>query len=217
MYTSSFASHNPTVKSSNFRRQFHNAAFCGLLIKALQAVKETPDDCEKTFFNTTNFHRFHVQRFELLSPHIIDQIDSDSIIKALRIHLVNQNPSLSTFHEQNKTDAEKIENEVNIVFTETKFQKSSEIEISPNHKFLAPHGYFSNPELFGHKPVTYYFSLIFDADVEFSAKDTMLQVNYASSDYLFSYSANSPRKDRSAVMLEFNNDPISGYPVPHKD
>ena len=107
MYTSSPACHNQTAKPSKFRKQIQITAVCIPHNKALQAVKEIPDDYERTFFNTTNFHRFHVHLFKMFSPQLNDQTDLDSIFIILLIHLLNQNYSLDTFPEQNNTDAKK--------------------------------------------------------------------------------------------------------------
>ena len=73
--------------------------------KALQALKETPDDCENTFFNKTNFNRFHVHLFKIYFPQMKDQTDADSLINAMVIRLLNQNHSLDTCHEQKNSDA----------------------------------------------------------------------------------------------------------------
>ena len=48
-------------RSSKFRRQNQIAALQVLLSKVLQALKETPEKREKTFFNITNVYRFQVQ------------------------------------------------------------------------------------------------------------------------------------------------------------
>ena len=92
---------------------------------------------------------------------------------------------LDIFHKQNDTDAEKFKNEVFNVLTQTEIDKYSETEISTNHIFSAPHGYFSNRGNFAHKPATYYFSLYFDAHDQFFSKNATWQVIYASSDLLF--------------------------------
>ena len=89
MYTSSPVSHNQTAKSFQFRRQLQNAALSVFFNKALQALKASPDDCENTFFNTTNLHRFHVHLFKLFSPHSNDQTDSDSVSNTMIFHLLN--------------------------------------------------------------------------------------------------------------------------------
>ena len=104
------------------------------------------------------------------------------IINYLLIHFYNQNQSLDTFHEQENTDAEKFKNEVINVFTQKEFDSYSKSEISTNHTFLAPHGYFSNLENFAHKAAAHYSLLKFDIDDEFSAKIDTLRVNHASSE-----------------------------------
>ena len=78
---------------------------------------------------------------------------------------------LDTFFDWKITGAGKSNNEVMDVFTQTEFDHSSETEKSPNNTFMALHGYFSNPENFAHKPVTYFSSLKFDTDGEFFAKN----------------------------------------------
>ena len=108
------------------------------------------------------------------------------------IQLLKRNLSLDTFHEHKISDAEKIKNGVVNVFTQTYF--FSEAEISTNHTFLVPHGYFSDPKNFAQKLATHYSSPKFDVDYELSAKkDTSLD-NYAFSDYLSSKSATILRK-----------------------
>ena len=102
MYTSSPACHNQIAKFSKFTSQFQLAAIRDLLNKALQALKETPDECEKTFFNTTSFHCFHGLLFKIVSPQLNDQTDFDSTIKSLPNHFHNQNDSLDTFREHKK-------------------------------------------------------------------------------------------------------------------
>ena len=175
MYTCSFGCHNQTAKWSKFRRLFQIAAFRILRNKALQVLKETPVVCDKTIFNTTNFHRFHVHLCKLLSQ-FYDQIAFDCIINTLLHQLVNQNLSLDTLHEQNNTDAEKLKNEVNNIFTQTEFHNSSETEVSPKRNFLAPHECFSDAEHFPHKSAAYYSPMKLDAVDEFSSKIVTLQV-----------------------------------------
>ena len=81
MCISSPASHNPTAKHSQFRRQFQIAALRFLLNTAFQTLKETPDDVEKeTIFETTLFHRFHVHFSKRFLPQLNDETDSDSLI-----------------------------------------------------------------------------------------------------------------------------------------
>ena len=130
--------YNQTVKLSKNRRQFQIAALRVLLNKALQTLTETADDCEKTFFNTITFHRFHVHLLKLYSPHLIDQFDSDSMISTLLFHVINQFSSLDTFHEEINTDPGKFKNEVTNVFTRTDFNSSPETENSTNHRFNYP-------------------------------------------------------------------------------
>ena len=125
---------------SKIRRQYQNAALLFFLNKAAQALKENPDDCDKTFFNTTNFHRFDVQLFKRSSPQLNVQTNSDSAINTLLLHFLIQHLSLDTFHEQKNTDAEKLKNEVIKVFTQTDFDNSSDTEVSQKYNFLDPHG-----------------------------------------------------------------------------
>ena len=93
-------------------------------------MKEFPYDCDTTFFNTTNFHRFHVHLLKLFLPQLNNPIDSDSNFNSLLLHLISQNRPLDTFYELNNTDAEKLKNEVIDVFTQTDFDNSSETEFS---------------------------------------------------------------------------------------
>ena len=102
MFTSSTASHHQTTKSSEFRSQFQIAALRVLLKKDLQALKETPVDCENTFFNTTNFNRFYNHSFKHFSPQLNDPTVSQILITTMIFHLLTENLSLDTFHEQKK-------------------------------------------------------------------------------------------------------------------
>ena len=70
------------------------------LNKLLQALMENPDDCENTFFNTTNLYRFHVLSFKLISPQLYDPTESDFLINTMIIDFLNRNHSLATFYEQ---------------------------------------------------------------------------------------------------------------------
>ena len=83
MFTSSPGCQNRTVKSSKSSRQLQSVALCVRPNKALQRLTKSPDDCKQTFFNTANFHRFHVFLFKIFSPQLIDQHDSDSVISTL--------------------------------------------------------------------------------------------------------------------------------------
>ena len=74
MYISSPASHNQTAQSPSSGRKFQIAALRFLLNKALQALKEIPHHCENTFFNKTNFHRFHVHLIKHFSPKLKDPL-----------------------------------------------------------------------------------------------------------------------------------------------
>ena len=140
MKTSSSACQNQTAKSFKFPKEFQIAALRFFLKEALQALKETPDDSEKKFFNTNEIHSFQVLLFEHFYLQLNDQIDSDSIINTLQIFFLNQNQSLDTFHEHKNTDTEKFKNEVVNVITETEFDFSCETEISTNLTLLAPYG-----------------------------------------------------------------------------
>ena len=114
-------SHNQTIKFSKFIKQYQIAVSRIVLNNALQVLQETPDDCEQTFLNTTNFHRFHVILLKLFSTQLNDRTDSDSVINSLFLPFSNQNPSLVKFHEQSSPDAEKLQNQVINVFTQTVF------------------------------------------------------------------------------------------------
>ena len=74
------ASQNQTAQNSKYRGQCQINAICDLVDKAPQALKETPEVCEETYFNTTNFHGFPVQLFKIFPPQLNDQTDSESII-----------------------------------------------------------------------------------------------------------------------------------------
>ena len=112
MYSLSPAYHNQTAKSSNFRRQFQTATLRILLSKVLQALRETLEDCGEIFSTFLYLNSF------LLISKINDQSDSDSKINSLLIQLLNQKLSLDTFHQPNKTDAEKVKGEVINVFNQ---------------------------------------------------------------------------------------------------
>ena len=113
-----------------------------LLNKALQTLKRTPVDCDKTSFNKTIFHRFHVHSIKLVSPHLNDRKDSGSIMDTLILQRLHQSHSLETFRELNNTDAEKLKNEVVNVFNQTEFDNSPDSEVSAKKIFLDPHGCF---------------------------------------------------------------------------
>ena len=119
-YMSSPANPNQTTKCGQFRRQLQIAALRVLLNKALEALKETPDDYEKTFFKTTIFHGIHNHFSNSFFLRSKNQADSDFLINRLSIHLFNQNRSRDTIHEQRKTDAEVFKIEVIIVVNRTK-------------------------------------------------------------------------------------------------
>ena len=85
------------------QRQFQGAALRVLLNKALQVLKETPENCD--IFNATNFHRSHGQLFNFFSTQLKDQKDSDTCIQTLQLYLINQN-FFTAFNIQKDTDAE---------------------------------------------------------------------------------------------------------------
>ena len=72
-YTISPGCQNQRSRCSKFRREFQIAALRVRLNKAVQALKEQLDDCDKSIFNTTNFHRFRVHFFNHLQHHWNDQ------------------------------------------------------------------------------------------------------------------------------------------------
>ena len=160
------------------QRRFQTAAFRVLVNKVLQAQQETREVCDKTIFNATIFHRFHVGPFEHFTPQLNDHSDSDFVIQTLPLHLLNRNHSLDTLNDQVNSHAEKLRNEVIGVFTQTEFENSSETEFSPKLKFLAHQRYLSSPQNFPNLQV--FLPLKFDADDECSAKNDTLNVNYAS-------------------------------------
>ena len=100
MVNTSPESHNQTAQLSRFKRHFQFALLRAILNKSLQALKETPYGCEKAFFNTTDFHRFHVHLLKLISSQLIDQTDSDSSVNTTLFQFLNRNFSLDLFHEQ---------------------------------------------------------------------------------------------------------------------
>ena len=106
----------------NLRRHFQIAPFRVLLNKALQVLKENLDDHKKTFFKTTNFPRFNFCLFNLFSPQLNDQIDSDSVFNTVIPHLLDENHSLDTFHEHKNEDAGGIKKKVINVFTQNRIQ-----------------------------------------------------------------------------------------------
>ena len=82
---------------------------------------------------STNFHRVHVHLYELFSPQLNGQTDSDSVSNTLSLHSSNENHSLDTNHDQITPDAEKLKNGVINVFTQTNCDNSPESKVSPNH------------------------------------------------------------------------------------
>ena len=166
----------------------------------------------KNLLSTTNFRWFHAHLFNFFSPQLNNQTDSDSIIKNLLLHLLNQSHSLDPFQEQNKTDAETLKKKEIDVFTQTEFANSSRTEVSPNHNFGAAQRYFGNLESFAQKPATLLFSETSCWWRLISKKET-LQVKYEFSDYLSSYSTNLPRKNPPALMIKFGHNPFRTYPM----
>ena len=71
--------HNQTTKSRKLPRQFQIAALRVLLNKALQALTETPEDCE--FFDLAIFYRYHLHLYKSFSTQLNDEIDSKSLSK----------------------------------------------------------------------------------------------------------------------------------------
>ena len=124
--------YNQVAKSSKFGRHFHILAPRVILKKALQALKEAPENSH--FFDATNFHRFHVHLSKLLSRQLSDQTGSDSLIKTLLLHLINHDHSLSTFISQNNTG--KLKKELIDVFTQSESDTSSETEVLRNMDLL---------------------------------------------------------------------------------
>ena len=85
----SMVTHLPVIVKWSNRGQVQIAALQVLHNRAHQALKQSPRDCEKSFFNTTNFHRFRVPLLKLFSAQLTDQTDSDSQINTLLLHLLN--------------------------------------------------------------------------------------------------------------------------------
>ena len=160
--------------------------------------KNTPGECEQILFSTTNFHRFHVHLFKLFFPQLNDQTYSDSEINLLLFHFLNQNHSLVKFLDQINHDAEKLMKHVLNVVTQTDFELLPRIWTFPESKCLRLSWYFGKLEKFINKFTSYYSSLRFDADDEYSAKIEMLQVSYASSEY--SCSATVPHKYPPTIL-----------------
>ena len=59
---------------------------------------------------------------------------------------------------------------------------------------------------------TYYFSLKFDAEKEFFARNYTLPVKNAAFNYLFSYAETFPLQDSSAITTKPLHDPVLYYP-----
>ena len=89
---------------NNLTLKRRNAVLRVLLNKLLQTPKKTTK--KKTFFKTTNIHRFHVLLFKISSPQLNDQTNSDSIINTQPIQLLNQKHAPDTFNEQNNFHVE---------------------------------------------------------------------------------------------------------------
>ena len=96
-----------------------------LLTKALQALKEDFEDCDKSFFNVTLFQCFQLHLFRFFPPQLNDQADSNSFMNTHLLHLVNENNPLKLSNAQRDTDAEKREKEEFNVFTQTELDTSS--------------------------------------------------------------------------------------------
>ena len=135
-----------------------------------------PSRLWQNIFQHNQLPRFHVRFIKLFSSQLNDQTDSESIINSVLLHLLNQKHSLHAFHDQNNFDAEKLSNEVINVFIRANINNSPDNEVSPKHNCIASHIYFSSPRNFSFKSSTYYSSLKFDADGEFSSKNDTLQV-----------------------------------------
>ena len=146
-----------TIMSSKLRRQLPIAAVRVLRNKSFQDLKETPDDCDRTFSNTTKLHRFHVHLFKLFAPQLNDPTDSESIINTLLFHRLNKNYSPDTIHEQKINDAEKLKNEVIDVCTQTEFDNPYNTRVFPKHIFLAPQGYFKSSQNFSQTMLQLFF------------------------------------------------------------
>ena len=192
---------NQTTNSFKIPRQFQIAALRVFLNKALQSLKENPEDCE--FYNLAIFYRFYLHLYKLFSSQLNDEIDSNSLKKILLLQLINSDNSLNTFNDQNDTDAKKLRKGTTNVFTQIEVDTSFEMQFSPKH------GYFRNPEKLLNRLAIFYSSLKIDAVAQYSSVEIdTLHVNYAHSDHLSSYISTLPRQDLSAVMTKLTHDPI---------
>ena len=123
-------------KTRNSKRKFkflHSASSSKRLFKLWgkpQMFVRKQFSTPSTFIGSTFFF------LKYFSPQLKNQTDSDSIINTLIIRLLIRNPSKETFYEQNITDAEKFNDEVINVVTQTECDNSTEYEISPNRIFL---------------------------------------------------------------------------------
>ena len=120
-----------------------------------KVLKDSPDDCDKTFFKTSTFHRFHVHLFKQCSPQLNDQTDTDFIMNILPLHLLKQNHSVDTFLEDNKTVSENLTKEVIFILTQTEFDKSTDTKLYPKRPSSDIHGCFCRPENFSLRPAIY--------------------------------------------------------------
>ena len=62
--TTSPSCHDYFQKSLMFRRQLGVTEVRVFPTISLQANKKNPDDCDKIFFNSTNFHRLNINLFK---------------------------------------------------------------------------------------------------------------------------------------------------------
>ena len=134
--TSSPASHDQTAKSSKFKRQIYITSFSVLHNNALQALKETPEVCEKNIFQHNQLPSLPYSFIQ----NLFSSINSLTLMNWL--WFFNQHPVISSvrlktvsdiFHKHQRTDAEKFKNEFINVFIQTDFDISSAKEISMNH------------------------------------------------------------------------------------
>ena len=98
-------SSKPPQKCGNSLKLVHSAYFSQRLFE-LSYIN--PKNLTRSFSLQQFFHRFHIHLFKYFSPQLEDQTDSDFLLNALLLQLVNWINSLNISNDQNHTDSEKL-------------------------------------------------------------------------------------------------------------
>ena len=124
---------------------------------------------DKKFFNASNFYLFEDPHFKLFPPQFKGQVDSESLINALLLPVVNHKYPLIIPNYQNDTDGVQIGKEILKVITRTEFDATSILKFAREHIILTTHGYFVSPSYFSLNLPLFRcikYSLNFDGEVE---------------------------------------------------